>query len=169
MGDEFKQAGNQALSMGSKEQQEFLAETRIGIMSMGRKELGPLSMPVCYGYEPGGEVRTVIDGGSFKAKLVERTGRFTLCVQDDVPPYRFVTVEGPATLEPADSEEDLGPIIRRYLGTPRGNKYVELSREASLSAGHSALVVARMRPEHWWSWDLHRDSGWDQIMAQPPA
>ena len=160
--DQFQSSTNRGAVMAQKKREAFLAEPRIGVMSMTRKSLAPLSMPVCYSYEPGGEVRVFMDATSFKAKLVERTGRYTLCVQDDAPPYRFVTVEGPARLEPAESKRDAPPILCPSLGERRAMKYIETFVEHGLVA-----CIAAMRPEHWWSWDLGQEDHWQEIMAVP--
>ncbi|HEU4758706.1 MAG TPA: pyridoxamine 5'-phosphate oxidase family protein, partial [Dehalococcoidia bacterium] len=56
---------------------------------------------------------------SLKAMNVRRDPRVTVCVQDERPPYRSVTVYGRASLE--REEERLGAAIaRRYLGAVAG-------------------------------------------------
>jgi hypothetical protein len=61
---------------------------------------------------------------SRKATAIRAAGRFGLCVQDDSPPYRYVSVEGPVVSEDeADPAERLA-MARRYLGSADGNRYV---------------------------------------------
>ena len=70
-----------------------------------------------------------------------------LCVQDDSPPYRYVSVEGPVV-----SEEELDPAERfamaRYLGSAGGDRYVTGNPDPEREN-----VAFRMRPEHWLSQD----------------
>ena len=49
---------------------------------------------VWYSYEPGGEVRIITGRTSRKGKLLECAGRFSLCVQTETLPYKYVSVEG---------------------------------------------------------------------------
>ena len=85
---------------------------------------------------------------SRKAAAVRTAGRFSLCVQDVHPPYRYVSVEGPVV-----SEEELDPterlaMARRYLGADGGDRYVTGNPDPGREN-----VAFRMRPEHWLSQD----------------
>jgi nitroimidazol reductase NimA-like FMN-containing flavoprotein (pyridoxamine 5'-phosphate oxidase superfamily) len=42
--------------MTEKERQEFLAEPHIGVLSVASDDRPPLTVPVWYGYEPGGNI-----------------------------------------------------------------------------------------------------------------
>ncbi len=46
--------------------------------------------------------------------------RFSLCAQDERPPYTYVTGEGPAVIEEATEAERL-ELARKYLGTEGGD------------------------------------------------
>src|SRR5918996_5162748 len=87
-----------ARRMTEKERQEFLAEPRIGVLSVARGgDRPPHTTPVWYAYEPGGEVIffTGTQGRrSRKADLVREAGRLSLTVQRKDFPYGYVTVEG---------------------------------------------------------------------------
>jgi hypothetical protein len=77
-------------------------------------------------------------------KLLERAGRFSLCVQTETLPYKYVSVEGPVVaVEAADLERDRRPLARRYLGTEVGDSYIESTR------GVVGNVLVRMQPERW--------------------
>ena len=80
------------LSMSRAEREAFLAETHVAILSVAEPGRGPLAIPVWYEYEPGRDVRIVTGGKSRKMTLLRAAGRATLCVQDEKPPYRYVTV-----------------------------------------------------------------------------
>src|SRR5262245_55053775 len=104
-----------SLAMSRAEREAFLAETRVGVVSISEAGRGPLAGPVWYSYEPGGEIRFVTGGESKKARLLRAAGRLTLCVQEQTAPYRYVSVEGPATIGRPDLERDIRRTALRYL------------------------------------------------------
>jgi PPOX class probable F420-dependent enzyme len=132
------------MSMSPSDRQKFLAEVRVGVLAIaGEDGAGPLAVPIWYSYQAGGALSFTTGAGTRKARAIAAAGRFSLCVQDDQPPYRYVTVEGPAVIEPASPAERLG-IAQRYLGQQEGESFVE-----SGEGGVSDSVVIRMTPEHW--------------------
>jgi nitroimidazol reductase NimA-like FMN-containing flavoprotein (pyridoxamine 5'-phosphate oxidase superfamily) len=144
------------LSMTRSEREEFLAGFHVGVISIAEEGRGPLSIPIWYDYVPGGEVRIVTGADSRKLVLLRRTGRFTLCAQDENPPYRYVTVEGPVVgIEPASVEDDERPLAHRYLGPELGDAYVAAT---TVEAGPSNVLV-RMRPERWATVDYRKEYG----------
>jgi nitroimidazol reductase NimA-like FMN-containing flavoprotein (pyridoxamine 5'-phosphate oxidase superfamily) len=133
------------LAMTNPEREAFLAELHVGIISIAEDGRGPLTVPIWYGYEPGGELRVVTGKASRKGRLLDRAGRFSLCVQTEIPPYRYVSVEGPIiAIEAADVERDVRPLARRYLGREGGDAYIASTRDE-----HVDNVLVRMRPERW--------------------
>jgi nitroimidazol reductase NimA-like FMN-containing flavoprotein (pyridoxamine 5'-phosphate oxidase superfamily) len=133
------------LAMTTPEREAFLAELHVGIISIPEDGRGPLTVPIWYGYAPGGELRVVTGKASRKGRLLDRAGRFSLCVQTEIPPYRYVSVEGPIiAIEAADVERDLRPLARRYLGREGGDAYIASTRDE-----HVDNVLVRMRPERW--------------------
>jgi nitroimidazol reductase NimA-like FMN-containing flavoprotein (pyridoxamine 5'-phosphate oxidase superfamily) len=135
-----------SLAMTKQEREAFLAGMHVGIIGIADGERGPLTTPLWYAYEPGGDVQIVIGRTSRKAQLLARTGRFSLCAQTETPPYKYVSVEGPVLATgTADLERDVRPLARRYLGTAMGDRYVERIRSEPESDG----VLVRMRPERW--------------------
>jgi PPOX class probable F420-dependent enzyme len=134
--------------MTADEREGFLAEPRVGGLSVAAEDgRAPLAMPVWYLYEPGGEIRFITGGNSRKMRLVRAAGRVTLTVQDEAPPYRYVTVEGDVAgyEEPADPA-DRRAVAERYLGVEGGAAYLA-------STAHTALetVLVRVRPARWLS------------------
>ncbi len=131
-------------TMTKEEREAFLADVHVGIISIAEDGRGPLTVPIWYCYEPGGEVRVITARLSRKGKLLERAGRFSLCAQTEAPPYKYVSVEGPiVAIEAVDVERDRRPLAHRYLGAAMGDRYIESTREA---VGN---VLIRMRPEQW--------------------
>src|SRR4051812_36205135 len=115
-------------TMTKTEREEFLAETRVGIISIAEPGRGPLTVPVWFAYERGGVVRFVTGGTSRKAKLLQPAGRLSLCVQTETPPYKYASVEGPALIVGApDHERDVRGIAIRYLGPEMGEMYLTMT------------------------------------------
>ena len=94
----------------------FLAEPHIAALSVsagpGR---GPLSLPIWYQYEPGGEAWVLTEAGSRTARLIQAAGRFTLMVERVAPTTRHVSVEGPVTRTAPGTNGLLREIAARYL------------------------------------------------------
>ena len=133
-----------SLAMTKQERERFLADPHVGIISIPEEGRGPLTVPIWYSYEPGGELRVVTARTSRKAQLLQRAGRFSLCVQTETSPYKYVSVEGPiVAIEPADLERDRRHLARRYFGVELGDRYIESTRDL---VGN---VLVRMRPERW--------------------
>jgi len=111
-------------------------------------------VPVWYAYEPGGEIRLWTGGRSAKRKLLERRGRFSLCVQCETPPYRYASVEGAVVgIEAADYERDVCALAYRYLGHEGGDRYLEELGGPNAVADD---VLIRLAPERWFSEDFSK-------------
>jgi nitroimidazol reductase NimA-like FMN-containing flavoprotein (pyridoxamine 5'-phosphate oxidase superfamily) len=141
-----------ALAMSRAEREAFLAETRVGIVSITEEGRGPLSVPVWYHYTPGGELRFATGDVSRKARLVKRAGRASLCVQTETPPYLYVSVEGPTTIDKVDFERDTREMALRYLGRQMGEAYLK----SVYPKGVTSEVLVRLKPERWWSADFRK-------------
>jgi hypothetical protein len=110
-----------SLAMTKQERETFLADLHVGIISIAEEGRGPLTVPIWYTYEPGGELRVVTGRTSRKAQLLRHAGRFSICVQTETWPYKYVSVEGPVVaIEPADVERDRRPLAHRYFGAQKG-------------------------------------------------
>lgn len=144
-----------SLRMTRAEREAFLADLHVGIISVNEEGRAPLTVPIWYDYQPGGEVRIITERKSRKGQLLQRAGRFTICVQVETVPYKYVTVEGPiVAIDTADLELDTRPMAWRYLGIEIGDQYIESTR-GEREGGDSVLV--RMKPEHWLTVDYSKD------------
>jgi nitroimidazol reductase NimA-like FMN-containing flavoprotein (pyridoxamine 5'-phosphate oxidase superfamily) len=142
-----------SLAMTKQEREAFLADVHVGVISIPEQGRGPLTVPVWYAYDPGGELRVVTGRTSRKGQLLARSARLSLCAQTETAPYKYVSVEGPiVAIEAADLERDRRPIARRYLGPQRGDQYVETTRSE-----HEDNVLVRMRPERWLTVDFAKE------------
>jgi hypothetical protein len=91
--------------MSAAEREQFLAGVHVGVLSAAAGTAGQtLTVPVWYSYQPGGLLTVLTGRRSRKAAAIRTAGRFSLCAQDDHPPYRYVSVEGPVV-----REEELDP------------------------------------------------------------
>jgi len=141
--------------MSRAEREKFLAAVRVGVLSIADGARGPLTVPVWYGYEPGGDVWFVTDRDSRKGKRLLLVDRISLCVQTEAPPYQYVSVEGPiAGIERADLERHSRVLAHRYLGPELGDRYL-----ADSSGGGDESVVVRLRPERWLTVDYGKAFG----------
>jgi len=141
-----------SLAMSKSEREAFLGALHVGVISIPDPARGPLTVPIWYGYEPGGELWVLTERSSRKGRLLAKGARISLCAQTETPPYQYVSVEGPiVAIEPADRERHTRPMARRYLGSELGDRYVEAT---SSEAGES--IVVRVRPERWLSVDYHK-------------
>lgn len=144
-----------SLFMTKEEREAFLADVHVGIISIADMGRGPLTVPIWYAYDPGGDLRLMTGRDSRKGRLLTVVGRFSLCVQTEKPPYKYVSVEGPiVSSEPAEIERDLRPLARRYLGDRKGDRYVEETRDLPT---HKDNLLIRMRPERWLTADYSKD------------
>jgi hypothetical protein len=139
-----------SLTMSSSERELFLSALHVGIISIPRATKGPLTVPIWYDYQPGGEVWVITDTDSIKAKLLTKASRISLCAQTETEPYQYVSVEGPFTTRPSTQEELLAMAVR-YLGEEQGQAYAE----NSAGDGEGSIVVA-IAPETWFSVDYNK-------------
>lgn len=138
------------MALTREEREQMLAEPHIAALAVdaggGR---APLTVPVWYGYEPGGELWVLTGRDSRKAQLIAGAGRFSMMVQRLTPSVRYVSVEGPVTDTVAGTHEDHVTITSRYLPADQAEAYVQLAE-----AEFGPQVVIRMRPERWLGADL---------------
>jgi uncharacterized protein len=134
------------------ERQEFLAGKHVAVLSVeavnGRP---PASVPIWYGYAPGGHILLNTGASARKARLIERAGAVTLVVQREEMPYQYVVVEGTViettTPTPLEVRE---AIAIRYLGEEGGRAFVG-------SLAEQGSVLFTIRPDRWLSADFSGD------------
>jgi nitroimidazol reductase NimA-like FMN-containing flavoprotein (pyridoxamine 5'-phosphate oxidase superfamily) len=138
-----------------QERQAFLAEPRIAILSVASDDdRPPLTVPVWYSYQPGGNV-TFFTGTqgrkARKTRLFRKAGVLSLSVQHPEPPYKYVTVEGIVvqTDQPPSAEQMLA-VVRRYLPEEYAQGFVR----AEIERPSSELVLFTVRPDRWLTLDF---------------
>ncbi len=135
------------LAMTGSERESFLAELHVGIVAINDPERAPVAAPVWYSYQPGGTLRFVTARTSLKANLINRSGRITLIAQTETAPYKYVAVQGSATIIGEAKEPERRALAHRYLGEELGNLYMEATADAD-------DVVVEIVPEVWRTTDF---------------
>src|SRR5262245_54357659 len=101
--------------MTRDEREAFLAGARVGVVSVDEPGRGPLSVPVWYLYEPGGEIVFVTRPEARKARLLTVGARVSFLAQTEDLPPKYVTIQGRVvSADPADVERDVKPVVRKY-------------------------------------------------------
>lgn len=137
-------------TMTSEDREKFLSDVRVGVIAVERPGRAPLSVPIWYGYEPGGEVLLWTESSSLKHRLLRDAGRFSITVQDEQPPYKYVTAEGDITSIDAAQDADVRSLAIRYLGEEAGNQFTDQNLTPT-------SIAIRMRPKRWLSFDYSDD------------
>jgi nitroimidazol reductase NimA-like FMN-containing flavoprotein (pyridoxamine 5'-phosphate oxidase superfamily) len=138
------------LTMPPDEREAFLAQLHVAVLSIGRGSGGPpITGPVWYAYEPGGEVEMSIGASSRKAAALRVDASASLCVQSEELPYRFVTVSGPVQLGPSD-EDVRRRIAARYLPAEMVDGYLATAEDPS------EMLTVRLSTRTWYSNDFSK-------------
>jgi len=136
-----------SLAMTQDQREKFLAGRHVGVLAIPDGARGPLSAPIWYGYEPGGELWVITGESSRKGKLLRVGVRVSLVAQNEASPYMYVSVEGPVTsVAPVRDAEAARVLARRYLGVKGGDAYIAATHAES---ERDPNVLARIRPERW--------------------
>ena len=107
------------------EQRAFLSYgTRTGKLATVRKDGRPHIIPIWFVLD--GDTLIFTTGeSSVKAANMRRDARVCLCVDDETPPYAYITVEGMATWSPELNEQLhwATRIAARYMGEDLAEAY----------------------------------------------
>jgi hypothetical protein len=136
-----------------RDRELFLAEPHIAALSVSAgRDRGPLTVPMWYQYEPGGEAWVLTEAASLKARFIQAEGRLSLMVDRVTPTIRYVSVEGPVTRAIPETDELVWEMASRYLPPEKAKAYV-----ARAKAEFGEQVAIYLRPERWLSSDLGVD------------
>ena len=114
--------------------------TRTGKLATVRADGRPHVVPIWFVLD-GDDLVFTTGHASVKAGNMRRDARVALCVDEDVPPYGYVTVEGTVTLldDPKAGRHWATVIGSRDMGADRGD---EFGRRYGVPGEH----VARLTP-----------------------
>lgn len=137
-------------TMSDDERDAFLQERRLGTLAIGRVGKGPLLAPIWFRYVPGGTVDICMSSTSAKAHRLRAEGRASMSVLTEDNPYKYVTVEGPVSVEELgeNTYDVLLEMSTRYLGKRGGAMYTE-NFMTNMGTTGSTEVLVRITPENW--------------------
>jgi PPOX class probable F420-dependent enzyme len=97
---------------------------RPALLATTGKDGRPHVVPVWYDVDDDGTILFNTGRDTVKGRAIRRTGRVALCVQDEAPPYAFVTLEGEAAVSEhlPDVRAWAARIGGRYLGADRAEE-----------------------------------------------
>ena len=111
--------------MSDQDRRAFLLHgTRTGKLAVVRRDGSPHVVPIWFVLD-GDDVIFTSNGESAKSRIMRREPRVSLCVDDDTPPYAFVTIEGAVEIT-TDVDEMLPwatKIGGRYMGADRAEEF----------------------------------------------
>ena len=140
--------------MSRAEREAFLRDPRPAILSIPQDGKGPLSSPVWFDFEPGGDFWVLMQSDSRKGQLMQTGVCVSLCAQQEAKPYKYVSVEGPVISVAAyDAEKDLLAMAARYLGAAGAKDFLDGMREKIAKANGIKVVI---KPERWLSLDYSK-------------
>jgi hypothetical protein len=132
-------------AMSRDEREQFLAQPHVGVLSVVENG-APLTVPIWYGYQPGGGISVITGRESRKARAVRAAGWLSLCAQDEAWPYKYVTASGPAATAGPASLTDQRAMASRYLGEDGADQYMAWLTE---SGEADEQIMIEMTPRTW--------------------
>ena len=129
--------------MTDAEARAFLAADppHTGKLATTRLDGRPHVAPIWFALDDDGSIVFTTFEGSLKGRTIRRDPRVALCVDDERPPFSFVTVEG--TVEISDDPDEL-----RRWATIIGGRYMGAVRAEAYGArnGVAGELLCRLRP-----------------------
>jgi PPOX class probable F420-dependent enzyme len=129
--------------------ERFLRGRHVAVLTTINADGTPLQTPIWYLYRDG-IIYMRTGEESAKARNIRRDPRVSVCVQDERPPYRGVTVRGTASLQPEEPELS-ARMSRHYLGAIAGFFYLRLRTRSEIEDDPDAIVV--IEPQRKYGWD----------------
>ncbi|MCH8814055.1 MAG: PPOX class F420-dependent oxidoreductase [Chloroflexi bacterium] len=129
--------------LSKSEREAFLRGRHVCVLSTIGPDGKPVLTPIWYLYR-NGQILMRTGSQAIKTLNISRDPRITICVQDERPPYKSVTISGTASIE--SQQPGLGPLIaRHYLGALGGAVYMRIARSAIEESEEVTLVVTPER------------------------
>jgi PPOX class probable F420-dependent enzyme len=129
--------------MTRDEWRAFVSEgTRTGKLATVRRDGRPHVVPIWFVLD-GDDLVFTTGKRTVKAHAMRRDPRVSICVDEEEPPYAFVTIEGTAGLA-----EDAGDVLR--FATEIGGRYMGARRAEEFGRRNAALdeLLVRITPTH---------------------
>lgn len=148
----FQAMGSQP-AFAPEDLERFVAAPRVAILSYVKRDATPAQAPIWYQYRDG-RFAMVTSKTSPKAKALARSKRACLTIQDEMPPYRAVIVDGDITLTDAPLEGGITSwLAMHYFGRLGGREYEKMTAEENRKTGLSLITFDPVRVR---GFDNHR-------------
>ena len=121
----------------------FLNQPRTAVLATTDRHGRAHAVPVWYSWD-GTVFRIITERGSVKHRNAARGGRATLCVDERQGAFRYVTAEGPVTVQDPVTYDDRLALHTHYHGPEAAKQVVD-------RGGHERMVMLILRPERWLS------------------
>ncbi len=131
------------------EAERFLRGRHVAVLTTINADGTPLQTPIWYLCQDG-HIYIRTNSKSGKVRNIRRDPRVSLCVQDERPPYRGVTVKGAASVQPEQPQLSAS-MSRHYLGALAGFFYLRLRNRAEIEDDPDAILV--IEPQVKFGWD----------------
>lgn len=131
--------------LSQQEIEEHLAQIRIGHLVTLRANGRPHVAPVWFQWRRG-RVTVMAGEGAVKVRNVGRNPQVALSVATEERPYKYVVLEGEASLTKDDLAEAVRSICLRYDGPQRGPEF------AQELLGRGDMVLLEIRVDRVISW-----------------
>jgi PPOX class probable F420-dependent enzyme len=129
--------------MTESEVHAFLASSppHTGKLATTRRDGSPHVAPIWFALDDDGSIVFNTNEDSVKGRTLRRDPRAALCVDDEVPPFSFVTVQGSVEIsaDPAELLRWATIIGGRYMGADRASEY-------GARNGVAGELLCRLRP-----------------------
>ncbi len=131
------------LKLPREDWERFLRGRHVAVLATTAPDGTAVLTPIWYLYKDGLVLmRTSAD--SIKALNMAREPLVTVCVQDERPPYKSVTVYGHAQIE--EVRPELGKeISRHYLGAIGGAAYMRLAADQVQRGQEVTIIITPSR------------------------
>jgi PPOX class probable F420-dependent enzyme len=135
--------------MSKKEIRKFLIQgTLTGKLATVKKDGSPHVVPIWFipDDDNNGDIIFTTGSTSVKARNIQRDNRVSICIDDQTPPFSFVTVYGIAKIQKFNQNEVLKwatKIAERYMGKDNAESYgIRNSTEGELLVRIKPLSIA---------------------------
>jgi PPOX class probable F420-dependent enzyme len=134
--------------LSKEEQGRFLAGRHVAVLVTIGEHGAPVPSPIWYLYRDGAFFFRTSEN-AIKTRNIRRDPRVSICVQDERPPYRAITVYGRAEVAPAD-ERLANELPQHYLGLVGAIGY----KQAAQAIEQGTEITLVVRPDRITSFDF---------------
>jgi hypothetical protein len=140
----FQPMGSQP-AFAPEDLEPFVDAPRIAILAYTKRDGTPAQAPIWYRYHEG-RFEMLTSRTAPKAKALARTRRACLTIQDEMPPYRAVIIDGDVVVSDYPNGGELkGWLAQHYFGRLGGAEYERMTADEDEKSGLARIVVEPTR------------------------